>query len=92
MVCLGLVGLTTIGSSSTVVLLGQSYLRSRIGVASGVTLGAAIGLGGISVPLMGIIADHYGLTVTLYSMFIFPLSALALALTLPKPEGGTRAA
>ncbi|MGC8658649.1 MAG: MFS transporter [Desulfomonilaceae bacterium] len=89
LVCLALVGLTTIGSSSTVVLLGQSYLRSRIGVASGVTLGAAIGLGGISVPMMGIIADHYGLTTTLYSMFVFPLLAIVLALTLPGPAGRT---
>jgi len=84
LVCLGLVGMTTIGSASTVVLLGQSYLRSHIGVASGVTLGAAIGLGGLSVPLMGIIADHYNLTVTLYSMFIFPILALAFAVTLPR--------
>lgn len=84
LVCLGLVGLTTIGSASTVVLLGQSYLKSRIGVASGVTLGAAIGLGGLSVPIMGIIADHHGLTVALYSMLIFPVLALAFALTLPR--------
>ncbi|MGB9615839.1 MAG: MFS transporter [Desulfomonilaceae bacterium] len=85
LLCLGLVGFTTIGSASTVVLLGQGYLKSRIGVASGVTLGAAIGLGGLSVPLLGLIADHYGLTVTLYSMLILPVLALGFALTLPKP-------
>jgi len=82
---LGLVGFTTVGSASTVVLLGQGYLKSRIGVASGVTLGAAIGLGGLSVALLGLIADHYGLMIALYSMLILPILALALALTLPKP-------
>ncbi|MGC8603156.1 MAG: MFS transporter [Desulfomonilaceae bacterium] len=86
LICLSIVGFTTIGSASTVVLLGQIYLKSRIGVASGVTLGAAIGLGGLSVPIMGIIADHYNLTVTMYSMLIFPVLALAFALTLPRGE------
>ncbi len=90
MVCLSLVGLTTIGSASTVVLLGQGYLKSRIGVASGVTLGAAIGLGGLSVPIMGMVADHYGLTVTLYSMLVFPVLALAFALTLPRQADTTQ--
>jgi FSR family fosmidomycin resistance protein-like MFS transporter len=85
LLCLGLVGFTTIGSASTVVLLGQGYLKSRIGIASGVTLGAAIGLGGLSAPLLGLVADHYGLTVTLYSMLILPVLALGFALTLPKP-------
>ena len=75
--------MTIIGSSSSVVILGQGYLKSHIGVASGVTLGAAIGLGGLSVPIMGFVADHYGLTTTLWAMIAFPLSAIAFALTLP---------
>ncbi len=83
LVCLGLLGMTIIGSSSSVVILGQGYLKSHIGVASGVTLGAAIGLGGLSVPIMGFVADHYGLTTTLWAMIAFPLSAIAFALTLP---------
>lgn len=83
LVCLGLIGASTIASSTVSVLLGQGYLRSHIGVASGVTLGFAIGLGGLAVPLLGVIADHYDLVTALYSVTAFPLLALAIAQTLP---------
>ncbi len=83
LVCLGLVGVNTTASSTVSVVMGQGYLRSRIGVASGVTLGLAIGLGGVAVPLFGFIADHWNLGTALYSMTIFPVLALGVAQTLP---------
>ncbi len=86
--CLALVGITTIGSSAVVVLMGQAYLRMHLGVASGITLGLAIGLGGLAVPLFGAVADHWGLTAVLYSMVALPLVALVIAQSLPA-VGGT---
>ncbi|MGZ3543126.1 MAG: MFS transporter, partial [Vulcanimicrobiaceae bacterium] len=40
-------------SASVLVVLGQEYLPNRIGVASGVTLGLAVSVGGIGAPIFG---------------------------------------
>ena len=47
-------------SASTVVVLGQEYLPGRIGVASGVTLGLAVTVGGLLAPVFGHIGDTLG--------------------------------
>jgi FSR family fosmidomycin resistance protein-like MFS transporter len=87
---LALCGFLTVGTFSITVVLGQELLPNRIGVASGVTLGAAIGVGGFAAFAMGILADHVGLTPVMALIAALPLPALALALTLPR-EGGPRA-
>lgn len=46
---------------SPIVVLGQQYLSKSIGFASGITLGLGITLGGIVAPLVGNLADTYGL-------------------------------
>jgi FSR family fosmidomycin resistance protein-like MFS transporter len=54
-------------------------------MASGVTLGAAIGVGGALAPALGALADAQGIETAMWVMAVIPLSALALATTLP-PE------
>jgi FSR family fosmidomycin resistance protein-like MFS transporter len=91
LVCLALIGITTIGSSAVLVLMGQAYLCMHLGVASGITLGLAIGLGGLAVPIFGVVADHYGLSAVLYSMVALPVIAVIVAHTLPgiaRPQVG----
>lgn len=85
---LGLTGTTTIGSASIAVLMGQSYLKSHIGIASGITIGSAIGMGGLGVPILGAIADSFGLVTTMYSMVAMPVLAAILAITLPELNQG----
>lgn len=46
---------------SPMTILGQVYLAKNIGFASGITLGLGITLGGIVAPLIGKLADMYGL-------------------------------
>ena len=55
---------------SSMVVLGQKYLAKNIGFASGVTLGLATSMGGIVAPLLGWIADGYGLPRAIQSMTI----------------------
>jgi MFS transporter, FSR family, fosmidomycin resistance protein len=86
------IGMCTVGSFSITVLLGQAYLPSRLGTASGVTLGAAIGMGGVAAPLLGLLADNSGLEATMWTIALLPLPALALALTLPSRLGRPAAA
>jgi len=80
---LTLIGFVTVMSFSVGVVMGQEYLPSRLGIASGVTLGLAIGLGGIAAALFGVLADHTSLETVMWVIAALPLAGLAIALTLP---------
>jgi FSR family fosmidomycin resistance protein-like MFS transporter len=77
------IGFVTVMSFSVSVVMGQEYLPSRLGIASGVTLGFSIGVGGVFAALFGIVADHAGLETVMWTVAALPLAGLALALTLP---------
>ncbi|MCL2616332.1 MAG: hypothetical protein FWD96_01655, partial [Defluviitaleaceae bacterium] len=71
---------------------GQKYLPNRLGMATGVTLGLAVSVGGMSAPLLGRIGDNFGLVTVLYvlagvGLFGF-LGTLLLKepAALPRPE------
>jgi MFS transporter, FSR family, fosmidomycin resistance protein len=83
MVFAGLAGAATIATFAVTIVMGQEFLPGRIGVASGVTIGLSIGLGGVGAPLLGLLADAHGLRAVFEAMAIFPLGALALSLALP---------
>lgn len=68
---------------SPMVALGQVYLPNRVGLASGVTLGLAISIGGIFAPILGTIADSFGLLTTIYVIAAISLLPLAMSFTLP---------
>ena len=82
-IVLGLVGFVTIASFSITIILGQAYLPNRMGLASGVTLGLAIGLGGVAATALGVIADAAGLSAVLWTIAVLPLPSIALAFSLP---------
>jgi MFS transporter, FSR family, fosmidomycin resistance protein len=77
------IGFVTIMSFSVTVVMGQEYLPSRIGIASGVTLGLAIGVGGMAAALLGVLADHTSLTTVMWTIAVLPVAGLAIAVTLP---------
>jgi FSR family fosmidomycin resistance protein-like MFS transporter len=83
-ILLALIGFLTIASFSVTVILGQAFLPSRLGLASGVMLGLAIGVGGVAAALLGVLADGAGITAVLWAIAAMPLPALLLALTLPR--------
>jgi FSR family fosmidomycin resistance protein-like MFS transporter len=76
-------GAAVIATFSVTVVMGQEYLPGRIGTASGITLGLAIGLGGVGAPVLGVVADKWGLDTTLYVLAVLPLGGLLLTFTLP---------
>jgi MFS transporter, FSR family, fosmidomycin resistance protein len=80
---LALVGFAAIASFSITILLGQTYLPSRVGLASGITLGLAIGLGGVAATALGVVADAFGLDAVLWTIAALPVPALLLSLSLP---------
>lgn len=84
------VGFAQSSPYASMVVLGQSYLRNRVGLASGVTLGLAVAVGGIALPFLGWIADHHGIRVALTGTIVLPIASAALALTLPDLGGSVR--
>jgi len=86
LVILGLIGFALSTTYSPLVILGQAYLPNHMGLSAGVTLGIAISIGGVATPLLGRIADHYGLWATLAVLGVVPLMSVVFALTLPHPH------
>jgi FSR family fosmidomycin resistance protein-like MFS transporter len=82
-ILLAAIGFVTVMSFSVTVVMGQEYLPSRLGIASGVTLGLAIGVGGVAAALLGVLADHAGLRTVMWTIGALPFFGLALAYTLP---------
>lgn len=88
-VLLAVTGFFMIGTFSITVVLGQEYLPNRVGFASGVTLGAAIGFGGLVAWLLGVLADQTGLLTVLLVTAALPLPGLLFTLTLPPTRRAT---
>ncbi|TMQ22687.1 MAG: MFS transporter [Candidatus Rokuibacteriota bacterium] len=86
-VALGLFGAALTSSFSVSVVLGQAYLPRNAGMASGLIVGFAIGLGGAGVTALGWIADRWGVPTALWISALMPLAGFALTRFLPAPRG-----
>jgi MFS transporter, FSR family, fosmidomycin resistance protein len=71
------------------VALGQIYLPTRVGLASGITLGLAFSFGGLTTPLLGAVADHYGLRAAIAVVAFLPIICTGLVLALPRTRHGS---
>lgn len=82
------VALTSVGlyvPFSLQVTLGQDYLPSRVGTASGVTLGLTVSIGGLASPVLGRLADATSLQVALIPLVVMPVLSWLLFRTLRDP-------
>jgi len=68
---------------SPTIVMGQTYLPNNIGLSSGMTLGVAFSIGGMVMPLLGVVADHYGIWYALASITFIPVLIALTARTLP---------
>jgi FSR family fosmidomycin resistance protein-like MFS transporter len=68
--------------------MAQRLLPHRLGVASGLMVGFAIGTGGLGVTLLGIVADHFGVAAALKTILFLPLVGLVFALLIRYPFQG----
>ncbi|MFE9677032.1 MFS transporter [Streptomyces sp. NPDC006259] len=84
-VCAALAAATLYVPFSLQVTLGQDYLPTRMGTASGVTLGLTVSIGGLASPLIGAAADAASLRTALLPLVALPLLAWVLARRLPEP-------
>jgi MFS transporter, FSR family, fosmidomycin resistance protein len=65
------------------VTFGQSIAPVSAATVSSLMMGFAWGMGGLSVPFVGMIADRIGIEATLRVLALVPLAAAALTLPLP---------
>ncbi|MBQ9537581.1 MAG: MFS transporter [Desulfovibrionaceae bacterium] len=73
-------------SYSPIVVLGQKYLPNHVGFSAGITLGLSISIGGLFSPVLGLVADTYGLLYVFYALSIFASLGFLFTLLLPKPN------
>jgi len=83
-IALAFVGIAVIGTFGITMVMAQQYLPSRIGTASGLSIGFSIGLGGVAAVFLGAIADSIDLRTALYVSSAAPIVAVALTLLLPR--------
>ncbi|MET9384889.1 MFS transporter [Streptomyces sp. NPDC002928] len=84
------VTLTSVGlyvPFSLQVTLGQDYLPTRVGTASGITLGLTVSIGGLASPLIGSVADATSLRTALAPLILMPALSCLLFRSLPEPTG-----
>lgn len=73
-------------SYSPMVILGQTYLARNLGFSAGITLGVSRSAGGIALPLVGLIADHWGLNAALLCLLVPVAVGIVSACMLPQKE------
>jgi MFS transporter, FSR family, fosmidomycin resistance protein len=83
LIVLTILAVTFYAPSSLLVMLGQHYLPNRIGVASGVTLGLGVSVGGMMAPLLGVLADWQGVQAVMVVVEAILVAAVLLSLLLP---------
>jgi MFS transporter, FSR family, fosmidomycin resistance protein len=83
------IGIAAAAANSVVVVLGQDYLPNRLGLAAGLTLGLSMTIGGMLTPVLGAIADHYGLSTAMFLVALVPSLAFVMSLTLHETAGET---
>ena len=72
--------------TTPMIVLGQKYLPGRLGLASGVTLGLGVSIGGMLSPLLGRYADANGLVAALQLLIIVPVIGSIVSLALRRPR------
>lgn len=89
-VALMLVGMCVVGTFGVTMVLSQAYLPRHIGMASGLSVGLAMGIGGIAAVVLGAIADAVDLETALTAAAVAPALGVVVCMRLPRPARGAR--
>lgn len=82
-------GFVVVSTFTTTLLMTQEYMPRSVGLASGLNLGLAFGMGGVGAQLLGVVSDHWGVTAAMWSIAGLVPVSLLLAAVLP-PVAGKR--
>ena len=81
-----LAGFFIIGSNATTIVLAQTILPNNVGMAAGLTIGFSVGLGGLGVTILGVMADNYGLPFVIQLLTWLSVGATLMTVKIPIPE------
>lgn len=81
-----LAGFFIIGSFATTIIIAQCMMPNNVGMASGLTIGFSVGLGGFGVTILGMLADTFGLPVVMQLLVWLPIVAAVTAIWIPIPK------
>ena len=79
-------GMCVVGTYGVTMVLSQSYLPRHIGMASGISVGLAMGIGGVAAVVLGAVADAVDLKTALTISAVAPVLGLAACVRLPHPR------
>jgi FSR family fosmidomycin resistance protein-like MFS transporter len=91
LVALMLVGVCVVGTFGVTMVLSQIYLPRHVGMASGLSVGLAMGVGGLAAVVLGAVADSVDLQTALVISAAAPAIGVGFCLRLPAPVRGSRA-
>lgn len=80
---MALIGFISVSSNSPTIVMMQETLPHNVGMASGLSIGFSIGLGGLGVTLLGQVADSFGLSTVLTILAALPILGLICTTFLP---------
>jgi FSR family fosmidomycin resistance protein-like MFS transporter len=84
-IALMLVGVCVVGTFGVTMVLSQLYLPRHVGMASGLSVGLAMGVGGIAAVALGAVADAIDLQAALTICAVAPAIGVIFCLKLPAP-------
>jgi FSR family fosmidomycin resistance protein-like MFS transporter len=86
------IGVCIVGTFGVTMVLSQLYLPRHIGMASGLSVGLAMGIGGLAAVVLGAVADAIDLKTALTISAIAPAVGVFVSLRLPRPAALPRRA
>jgi MFS transporter, FSR family, fosmidomycin resistance protein len=84
-VILAIIGMSLICTHPVTVVIAQTLLPQHLGTASGLTVGFAVGTGGVGVTLLGMVADAWGVPAAMNAIVVLPVLGFILSLFLESP-------
>jgi FSR family fosmidomycin resistance protein-like MFS transporter len=89
-IALMLVGVCVVGTFGVTMVLSHLYLPRHIGMASGLSVGLAMGIGGVAAVVLGAVADAIDLRLALTVSAVPPLLGVVASLRLPRSRAARR--
>lgn len=84
LVLIALLALTCDISYPSAVAMGQSFVPHHLGMASGLSFGVMVCIGGLMTPVFGLIGDYLGLQVVMLCVTAIAILGIAITLFIPK--------
>ncbi len=92
MAAVALAGLGMNAYISVTLVQAQEYLPTRMGLATGLTVGVSSGVAGLCAAALGVLGDAYGPAAVLWAVAPLPIAAAALGAWLPRTVPASRQA